>query len=194
VSSMALSGDVAESDEQLLQRIASCDRSAFEALYRRYQTRVYRHLLSIVRDSRTAESLTNDVLVDVWKGAGRFRGQARVSTWVFSMAHHKALNELRRRKRSPEEDEVPENFPDPGDSPDSQAVRGDLRARLRRALDALAPIHREVLDLTFYHELSYDEIAAVTGCPPNTVKTRAFNAKRRLRTLLEQMGLASESP
>lgn len=190
---MALSGDVAGSDEQLLQWIASGDRSAFEALYRRYQTPIYRLILGMVADPPAAESLTNDVLVGVWKGAAKFRGQSRVSTWIFAMAHHKALNELRRRKRSPEEEQVPEEFPDPGDAADSQIARGDLRASVREALKALSPVHREVLDLTFYHGLSYEEIAAIAGCPPNTVKTRAFHAKRRLRALLEQIGLAGGS-
>ncbi len=191
---MAVSGDVVDSDEELLQRIASRDRSAFEVLYRRYQTRVYRHVLGMVGDPLAAESLTNDVLVGVWKSAGKFRGESKPSTWIFAMAHHKALNELRSRKRSPEEEEVREDLPDPGESPDRQVARSDLRVRIREALKALSPVHREVLDLTFYEELSYQEIAAVVGCPPNTVKTRVFHAKRRLRSILEHLGFAGGSP
>ncbi len=190
---MAESGDALESDERLIERITSRDRSAFEALYRRYQTRVYRQLLGMTGDRTAAELLTNDVLVDVWKGAAKFRRQSTPATWIFAMAHHKGLNELRRRKRSPESEEIGEDLVDPAESADRQVGRGDLREALRGALKALSPIHREVLDLTFYQELSYEEIAAVVGCPANTVKTRVFHAKRRLRDILERLGLAGES-
>lgn len=190
---MSQSGDPLESDEQLLKRIASRDRSAFEMLHRRYQTRVYRQLLGMIGDQAAAELLTNDVLVDVWKGAAKFRRQSTPSTWIFAMAHHKGLNELRRRKRSPEAEEIREDLVDPAESADRQVGRGDLRAALHDALNALSPIHREVLDLTFYQELSYEEIAAVVGCPASTVKTRVFHAKRRLRDILERLGVAGES-
>jgi DNA-directed RNA polymerase specialized sigma24 family protein len=82
-------------DALWLKQIADGNREAFEKLYGEYQKRLFRYFLRLVSVTEAAEELTNDVLVEVWKKAGDFRVLSKVSTWVFGIAHHKAMNELR---------------------------------------------------------------------------------------------------
>lgn len=180
-------------DAGLLARIAAGDRGAFEELYRRYRQRVFVYLLRVVGDVGAAEELANDVLVEVWHCAGTFRGQSRPSTWIFGIAHHKAVNALRRRRAPVEDAGALADVPDPGESADAAAIRHNLRERVRAALRALSPAHREVMELTFNEGFSCQEIAEIMGCPVNTVKTRMFHARRALRELLLAQGITPES-
>src|SRR5262245_31565953 len=85
------------SDERLVQRVAAGDRAAMQVLYARHHLRVYRFVLRIVNDAATAEDVTSDAFLDVWKHAGRFEGRSQVSTWIFAIARYKALTSLHRR-------------------------------------------------------------------------------------------------
>src|SRR5262249_34820349 len=76
-------------DERLVERVAAGDRLAMEALYARHHLRIYRFVLRLVNDAPTAEDLTSDVFLDVWKQAGRFEGRSQVSTWMLSIARHR---------------------------------------------------------------------------------------------------------
>src|SRR5215813_5104031 len=152
-------------DRQLLRQIAEGSREAFEQLYRAWQTRLFRYLLRMVGDSGTAEELTNDTMIAAWKAAASFKGQSKVSTWLFAIARNKALNSLRRDR---------------------------LQSVMKDALKQLSADHREVMELTFYQELSYQEIAEIMQCPVNTVKTRMFYAKKKLQEALEQRGIKGE--
>jgi len=177
-----------ERETQWIRDIAKGDRGAFESFYQTYQSRLFHYLYVMVRAVELAEELTNDVMLEVWKGAGRFRGQSKPSTWLFGIAHHKALNELRRRRPPLESLQTLHKTPDPALGPEALTVRDSVRAGIWRALSALSPEHREVVELTFYHQATYQEIAAIVSCPANTVKTRAFYAKRHLRKLLAEEG------
>jgi RNA polymerase sigma-70 factor (ECF subfamily) len=121
----------------------------------------------------------------VWRQAGRFRGRSKLSTWVFGIAHNKALNALRRRaQRADVALEHAAAMPDARPNPEAEAERRDARARMEAALGRLSREHREVIELTFYHEFSYEEIAQIVKCPVGTVKTRMFHAKQKLREWL----------
>src|SRR5450755_1347842 len=94
----------AEEDARFwITQIARGDRTAFERLFRAYETRLYRYLISMVRDKQQAEELVNDVMVDVWRGAPKFRDESKPATWLFGIAYHKAIDALRRRKPPPVE-------------------------------------------------------------------------------------------
>src|SRR5690348_5073439 len=85
------------SDEVLIARIANGDRLAMQVLYARYDVRVFRFVLRLVRDEAVAEALISEVFLDVWRQAGRFEGRSTVSTWMLAIARFKALSALRRR-------------------------------------------------------------------------------------------------
>jgi RNA polymerase sigma factor (sigma-70 family) len=138
------------------------------------------------------EEVLNDVMLAIWKGAASFDGRSRPSTWIFGIAYHKALKALARQPReADEETERPE--PVDWEEPESLAVRRELATVLGRALGALSPDQRAVVELTYYYGLAYQEISEIVGCPVNTVKTRMFHARRRLKELLPGLGVSSHT-
>jgi RNA polymerase sigma factor (sigma-70 family) len=176
----------------LLRRVAAKDRKAFEALYHLYYRRLFGYLLKITRRAELVEEVLNDVMLAIWKGAASFDGRSRPSTWIFGIAYHKALKALARRPEEPgEEASGPE--PVDRDEPESLAARRELAGVLGRALGALSPEQRAVVELTYYYGLAYQEIAEILSCPVNTVKTRMFHARRRLKELLPGMGVSSHA-
>ena len=184
--------DGAEPDSLLIQEIAAGDRDAFEKLYRAYAPRLFRYLFSMTGDAGTSEELTNDVMVAAWKGAPNFRGESRVSTWLFGIAHHKALNAVRGKQPLTVEIEQASEAAAPDEGPQEIVLRHSLEQTVRSALQELSPEHREVMELTFYQGLSYLEIAEIMQCPVNTVKTRMFYAKKKLQEVLGREGIAGE--
>lgn len=177
---------------QLILRIAEGSREAFEQLYRAWQTRLFRYLLRMVGDSGRAEELANDTMIAAWKAAASFKGQSKVSTWLFAIARNKALNSLRQHQ--PETVEVEEAIGVAAASGGQELAvsRDRLQVAMKDALRELSADHREVMELTFYQELSYGEIAEIMQCPVNTVKTRMFYAKKKLQEILESRGIVGE--
>jgi RNA polymerase sigma factor (sigma-70 family) len=174
----------------LLRRVAAKDRRAFEALYHLYYRRLFGYLLKLTRRADLVEEVLNDVMLAIWKGAAGFDGRSRPSTWIFGIAYHKALKALSRR--SNDQPGNPDAGPEPVDTeePERLAVRRELASVLGRAIGALSPEQRAVVELTYYYGLAYQEIAEIVGCPVNTVKTRMFHARRRLRQLLPELGVS----
>jgi len=183
---------MAPNDElALLHRVAAKDRKAFEALYHLYYRRLFGYLLKLTRRSDLVEEVLNDVMLAVWKGAAGFDGRSRPSTWIFGIAYHKALKALARRPQEPDEPEGPE--PVEPDEPESLAARRELAGVLGQALGSLPAEQRAVIELAYYYGLPYQEVAEIVGCPVNTVKTRMFHARRRLKELLPKLGVSSHA-
>jgi RNA polymerase sigma-70 factor (ECF subfamily) len=175
-----------------IHRIAAGDRDAFEKLYKAYQTRLFRYLLRLVGDTGKAEELTNDTMVAAWKAAGSFKGQSKPSTWLFAIARNKGLNAMRGLQPVMVDVETAVAVVATSDSPEKTVSRGNLQAAMKQALSQLSADHREVVELAFYQELSYQEIAEIMQSPVNTVKTRMFYAKKKLQEVLTQSGLSGE--
>ena len=174
--------DGGEPEVALVARIAARDQQAFAEFYVLYRRRLARFLGRVIASSGTVDELINDVMYVVWQDAARFERRSKVSTWVFAIAWHKALRALERQQRGkatalPESEEL------------AAPERGALEDRdwLRRGLDQLTPEHRLVVELTFFAGCSYGEIAQIAGCPVNTVKTRMFHARRKLRDILKAL-------
>jgi RNA polymerase sigma-70 factor (ECF subfamily) len=148
----------------------------------------------MLRDEGAAAEMTNDVMVTVWKQAAQFEGRSEPGTWIFGIAHHKALNELRRRRSRPT-DAIEEAgaVPDPGEGAAVALERAELRNKLKSAMLQLPAEQAEVLNLTFFQGLAYQEIADTLECPLNTVKTRVFHAKKKLQPILEAMGIGRDA-
>lgn len=184
----------AQRESEWLKQTADGDRAAFERLFGAYEHRLYRFLLGLVREPQVAEELTGDVMLEVWKNAARFRGQSKVSTWIFGIAHHKAIDALRRRAPAHVDLDELRAVQDAGAGPEALAVADSARRALADALLELTPEHRAVLELTFTNGCSQAEIAAIVGCPVNTVKTRVFYAKQQLRRIFERRGVRRDMP
>ncbi len=166
-------------------RIVRRDRAAFEELYARYARRLGGYLWRMLREPELVEETLDDVMITVWQKADRFDRRSKLSTWLFGIAHNRALKSLERRRRQPAApldplgDELT-RLPSPARDPEDTALQRDQLRRLHRALERLSPEHRAVVELTFFEGRSYAEIAEIVGCPVNTVKTRIFHARRQL--------------
>lgn len=171
-------------DLALIEAIVGGDRNAFDALYRAYYTRLMDFLTRMVRRRELAEEVVNDTMYAVWTSSAGFAGRSRVSTWIFGIAYKKALKRLERERRTAAE-QFEKGFDAPDDSdPQDEVSAAQLSRQLAAALSRLTPAHRSVVELTFLMDYSYEETAEIVGCPVNTVKTRMFHARAKLRQLL----------
>lgn len=173
----------AEAELVLLDGIVAGDRGAFEELYRLYHPRLTRFLLNLIRRPTLVEEVLNDTMMVVWDRADSFNGASKLSTWIFAIAYRKAMKGLKRQDEAVEDKDA-ENRVSEAASPEEESSRHRINALLMRAMDDLSPAHRAVVDLTYFHELGYREIAAILECPVDTVKTRMFHARRHLRRRL----------
>ena len=171
-------------DRALIERIAARDRVAFESFFATHGSGLHRFVRDLVHDDGLAEELTSDVMVEVWRSAAKFGGRSRVRTWLFGIAHHKALDALRRRRAVTVPLDELLGVASAGEGPEDAALRAADRRRLDDALASLSAEHRAVLELIYVEGFSQKEIAEIVDCPHATVKTRAFYAKQRLRDAL----------
>lgn len=181
----------AELDESrsvdLLNRVQRGDREAFAKLYTQFHPRLYGYLLRFLSNPAMVDEVLDDVMFVVWKDARKFRGRSKVSTWIFGIAYRKALTAIRSDRRY-------QSGLDRGADLDAVAGASSRHEEwLRAGLRQLSPDHRQVLELTYYGGFSYEEISEIAGCPVNTVKTRMFHARRRLKVILPRLaGQAQE--
>jgi RNA polymerase sigma factor (sigma-70 family) len=170
-------------DVALIGRVARRELPAFEAFYRCYHHRLHRFIGLMIQHHALVEEVLNDTMMVVWNRASTFNGLSKVSTWVFAIAYRTALKALRSHDEPVEEPEA-DRSASPAAGPEQRHSAEEARAAVARALDNLSHEQRSVLVLTYYHDLPYAEIAVIVGCPVDTVKTRAFHGRRRLRALL----------
>ena len=172
-------------DRELLAAVGRRDRKAFAELYRAYRPRLYGYLRRLVANPMLVEEIVEDVMFVVWTDARKFRGQSAVSSWIFGIAYRRALSALRKEGRyeAPLVRDVETAAAPRGSTTESELICAGLKE--------LSPDHRQVIELTYFCGFSYQEIAEVAGCPVNTVKTRMYHARRRLKVLIPR--LAGES-
>ncbi|MBV8124997.1 MAG: sigma-70 family RNA polymerase sigma factor [Paucibacter sp.] len=177
-------GALVESDEVgLLRQVATGDRLAFETLFRAYFPRLTRFLGRFSRSPSLIEEIVNDTMLVVWQKAATFDQSCKVSTWVFAIAYRKALKGM-NLSDDPVDADGAEYEDESGHQPEQELGRRQLRRTVLEALDQLPAAQRVVVALTYYHEMAYQDIADIVGCPVNTVKTRMFHARRRLQDTL----------
>lgn len=170
-------------EAHLLRRVACRDLRAFEELYRIYHPRLSRFLGRIISYQHLIEDALDDTMMVVWDRPLAYDGTCKVSTWIFAIAYRTALKALRRSKEGLAE---PNWEPSANTERDPEERLGDMQVRsaLINAIGALSADHRAVVDLAYFHEFDYREIAQIMECPVDTVKTRVFHARRNLKKLL----------
>ncbi len=170
----------------LLDAVRRRDRGAFSELYRLYHPRLRGYLNRILSNVAIAEEVLDDVMFVVWKDARKFRGQAAVSSWIFGIAYRKAMTAIRKESRYQSQ---LDHGADVNTVPTKESQDVEL---IQAALVQLSANHRQVVELTYFSGFSYKEIATIADCPVNTVKTRMFHARRRLKYLLPILAGAHE--
>jgi RNA polymerase sigma-70 factor, ECF subfamily len=178
------------SDEALVAAIAAGDQRALKVLYARHNIRIYRFVLRLTKDRSLAEDLVSEIFIEIWRRAGGFKGKSHVSTWMLDFARYKALSALRARSDEQLDEHAAVAIADPADDAETMMSKRDRSATIQKCLAQLSAVHREVLDLVYYHGRSVDEVAEIVGAPVSTVKTRMFYARKRMENLLEAAGLA----
>jgi RNA polymerase sigma-70 factor (ECF subfamily) len=176
------SGDAKEAE--LIRRVTQRDQRAFETLYRIYHPRLVRFMSLVTARSTIVEEALNDTMLVVWNRAHTFNGQCKVSTWIFAIAYRTVCKSLRWQDTPVDPVDMDERASDDA-GPEGMNNAREMQAALARALDCLSHEHRNVVVLTYFHDLPYAEIAQIMDCPVDTVKTRMFHARRKLRVLLQ---------
>ena len=173
---------------ELLERFASGDLEAFEALFRQHQKEIYAWTVRIVRDSGIAEDLTVETFWRIYKSRARFDPAGNFRAWARRIATNAALDHLRHLRR---ETELPEDLPcATGADP---AVRREARDRIRRAFSELPPKYRLVATLSLIEAEPYINIAEAAGISVALVKVRVFRAVRMLRKKLNSLGVEANA-
>lgn len=168
----------------MLQSMAAGDQAALAGFYRALEKPVYKFIVSKLNDPFEANDILHEVFMDVWKGAGNFQGRSTVKTWVFGIAYRKTMDHFRKHGRVSVTDEVPEQI---DESPDAASclAASEEGAHVKHCMGELKPEHRSAVELAFYEDMSYGQIAKVAGVPEGTIKTRIFHAKKLLMRCLQ---------
>ena len=166
----------------LLDLVAKGNQSAYEELYRLLSRRVYAFVKRMIDNAETADEIMVDTMYEVWKTADRFRGDARVTTWVLGIARNKVLMAIRARPKALHDDiddfaetldaEVPDGFDNLAEKQTAELIQ--------RCIKGLSEKHRECIHLTHFEDMSMPEIAAALNVPEGTVKSRLSHARAQL--------------
>jgi RNA polymerase sigma-70 factor (ECF subfamily) len=172
---------------RLLARVEQADEAAFRELYREFSRKLYAYVLRQLGDPAQAEEIVADTLYEVWRAPTRFRGDSQFSTWLIGIARNKVLMAFRSRKPDSKHEDL-DAVADimAADDPSAFDILAQQQRRegVRHCMDKLSSEHRECVHLVFYEGLALSEIASVQGCPENTVKTRLFHARQKLKNCL----------
>lgn len=182
------------SDEALLAAYAAGDLPAFEMLLGRYRSPLFNFLLRSARDRGRAEELYQDVWTKVIERCGDFRGDAKFSSWLYTIARNLSIDHQRKMRfrghasldatQAQSGQSLGERIANPGPSTEQLATGAFLRARIASAVEGLPDEQREVFLMRQLQGLAFKEIAEVVGIPLNTVKSRMRYALERLRSVL----------
>ncbi len=191
-----------DSDVTYVGRARAGDAAAFEALVRGHERWVFSLVLRMVGNRHEAEDIAQDIFLKAYRGLRDFRGTARFSTWLHTIATNHTLSYLaaratsRRREAADSDADLPsliDRLPDGAPGPDREFERKDLRSLLDAALARLSPEHRIVVVLRDIQDLSYEEIAEVLQLELGTVRSRLHRARAALKTSLAPYLDTSES-
>jgi RNA polymerase sigma-70 factor (ECF subfamily) len=195
-AAMPLSNLSALADYELVATAIKGREAGFEELVRRYQRPIAAYVYRMVGDYDAALDLTQDVFIKVYNSLARYRSEFKFSTWIYKIAHNASIDHLRRyavreqalangadgeRRENSVESQRP--------TPEQETEREERRGGIESVVRSLPSAYRELIVLRHSHDLSYDEIAEVTGLPLGTVKNRLFRARDAMRDQLLRRGI-----
>jgi RNA polymerase sigma-70 factor (ECF subfamily) len=183
-------------DAALMLRVKDGDLAAFEELVQKYKHPIVNVIYRMLHDFDEAEDLAQNVFVRVFQSAGRYEVSAKFSTWIFTIARHLCLNEIRRRGRHPaqslessqsaDDDHTPKQYPDAKIfSPPQAFLQKELEQKVQQALEELPDKQRLAIALCQEDELSYEEIAKVLGCSLSATKSLIHRGRETLKAKLK---------
>ena len=180
-------------DSELIGRVAEGDARALEVLYERYSRVVYSFALRILGDQQLAEELLQEVFFRAWRQGSAFQAsRGTFITWLLSITHNMAIDEVRKRRRRPQKAESEDSeavlagVADKGQSVEDQVWVVALRGTISGAMEQLPLAQRQVIELAYYQGLTQREIAENLSEPLGTIKTRMRLGMQKLRAFLEE--------
>ncbi len=188
VDAGASTSTASRDDVGLLHRIGLGDEDAMAAFYREHGRVVLGHVLLVAGERVLAEEIVQDTMLAVWRGAGSFRGESSVRSWVIATARRQTRDRLRGHRLRVVDDAFLADQPSSGPGPEVTALDRAELAEVTAAIRELAPAHREVVGLVFGCGLSLPEVAGVLEVPVGTVKSRLFAARAALGRILDAKG------
>jgi len=184
-------------DGELITRSIRGLEDSFEELVRRYQRPIAGYVFRLIGDYEASLDVTQEVFIKVYNSLERYRSDYKFSTWLYRIAHNAAIDHLRRNSINPQsiETESPDGtyqlqLESPLPSPEQDRERSEWKAEIKAVIKLLPPAYRELILLRHSQDLSYDEIAEVTGLPLGTVKNRLFRAREMMREIFLDRGFS----
>jgi RNA polymerase sigma-70 factor (ECF subfamily) len=174
----------------LLNQVGTGDDKAATRLYRHYHDYLYCFVRHQIASDSDAEEIVHDVFLSVFKKPQGFRGDSKFSTWLCAIAKNKVVDVLRKQGRAPAvqmmNDEILQTIADPNWDFTVELEEAQQDLAVQRCRDALPTEQREAIFLVFFEGLGVDAVAQRQNCPAGTVKSRLFNARKRLRDCLSR--------
>jgi len=192
-----------EEELKIIQRVIDGDRNAFEELVLNNQKNVYNLALKMTRNEEDALDISQEAFLKAFRQIGSFRGESRLSVWLYRLTYNLCIDFLRKKPRSQtvsliyDDDESGETtnieVPDLRNLPEDSAVRAETRRTIAAGINELGLKHREVFVMREVTGMSYDEMAVTLGVNVGTVKSRLARARTRLSEILINKGTFPET-
>lgn len=184
------------SDAELVSSAIGGGESSFEELVRRYQRPIVSYVYRMLNDYDSSLDVTQEVFIKVYNSLDRYSCDYKFSTWLYRIAHNAAIDHLRRNSMNAQSLETENGdgtyqlqIESPNPTPEQDRERSEWRAEIESVVKELPTAYRDLILLRHSRDMSYDEIAEVTGLPLGTVKNRLFRAREMMRGLLIERGI-----
>ena len=186
-------------DEALIAAALNGSAYAWEKLVKRYETQIFNYGVRLTGNSSDAMDLMQEVFLGVYRNLHRFRGDAKFSSWIFRIAHNKAVDMNRRRRLlsnqlriNDDEFDILDILPgDTGNEPDEKLGTQQQNGKITKMLARLSLEQRLVVEFKVFQSLTFDEIAVMQDISTNTVKTRFYTALKKLKAVSEENNVLS---
>lgn len=186
------------SDLELIRVAIKGKEDGFEEIVRRYQRPIIGYVFRMLGDYDASLDVTQEVFIKVYNSLDRYSSEYRFTTWLYRIAHNAAIDHMRRHAVNPRSIETESadgsyelQIESPLPSPETERERSEWRAEIEAVVKCLPSAYRDLILLRHSHDLSYDEIAEVTGLPLGTVKNRLFRAREMMRQMFIERGFSS---
>lgn len=195
VQAISIDNIRALTDGELISNSIAGRSDGFEELVRRYQRPITSYVFRMLGDYESSLDVTQEVFIKVYNSLSKYSSEYKFSTWLYRIAHNAAVDHMRRNSVTPQSLEA-ENadgsyqiqLESRGLSPEQARERSEWRTEIDAVVRCLPPAYRDLILLRHSRDLSYDEIAEVTGLPLGTVKNRLFRARELMREMFIERG------
>jgi RNA polymerase sigma-70 factor (ECF subfamily) len=175
-------------ERELVRKALAGDERAFRKVLESHYTLIYSVVRGVAGQHGETDDIVQEVFIKIFRALGDFRGDSRLSTWIYRIARNEALNAIDRRRPQVIPIEDCEELPASGESPETSYRQRVSRERLERLMERLDEKQRVAIELRYIGDKSYEEIAEIMDIPLGTVKTYIYRAKRSLKRMMTGAG------